>query len=207
MSEMPVGNPEVIHRYYRFHAGIYDVTRWTFLFGRRRLIQRLVQESDPRSILEIGCGTGVNLARLARAFPGARLTGIDISPQMLQRARRATAFCGDRVSFIEQPYQGPLKPEGGFDLIVCSYSLSMINPGWQQVLAGCREDLSPGGRLAVVDFNNSAYPWFRRWMGVNHVSMDGQLLSALDRDFSPQLRESGSAYGGLWEYILVIAST
>lgn len=205
MNAAPGENAAALSRYYQFHAHIYDATRWAFLFGRQRLLKLLATETQPTRILEIGCGTGYNLARLARQFPSAQLTGVDVSNHMLQRAANATAFCSHRVHLVEQPYQTPLQP-GGFDLIVCSYSLSMINPGWQQVLASCREDLSPSGKLAVVDFHHSRFASFRRWMGVNHVRMEGHLLETLERDFSLQHRELCAAYGGVWAYLLVIAS-
>src|SRR5258705_4591589 len=46
------------HRYYRWHAHFYDVTRWAFLFGRTALIRLAAGQLRPRRILEVGCGTG-----------------------------------------------------------------------------------------------------------------------------------------------------
>ena len=57
-----------------------DLYRGCFVnLGR---IARLIREIAPgaRDILEIGCGEGALLERLARAYPAARLTGIDITP-------------------------------------------------------------------------------------------------------------------------------
>ena len=59
--------PEKMRAYYRFHAGIYDATRWSFLFGRKTLLYNLPVRTDiPQSLLEVGCGTGHNLRLLAR---------------------------------------------------------------------------------------------------------------------------------------------
>ena len=77
---------EEMRRYYRFHSKIYDLTRWSFLFGRDRVIDRIPEEVAPKRILEIGCGTGRNLIRLARWFPEAAVTGIDVSDVMLRYA-------------------------------------------------------------------------------------------------------------------------
>lgn len=192
--------------YYRWHAGIYDLTRWAFLFGRRDLI-RVVSERlpAPRKVLEIGCGTGSNLVSLARAFPRAEIVGIDLSRDMLDRAQVKIAAFGCRISLRHQAYLGPIRGDDpGFDLIVCSYSLSMINPGFETVLAACREDLSRDGSIAVVDFHESRWRWFRRWMGVNHVRMDGQILRELRSHFEPVVCRVHHGYGDLWRYLVFV---
>src|SRR5919197_6627623 len=57
-------------------------------------------ESEPRTILELGMGTGAGALMLARRFPGARVHGADISPAMVERARgKVPAELADRVEF------------------------------------------------------------------------------------------------------------
>ncbi len=88
-----------------------------------------------------------------------------------------------------------------FDLIVISYCLTMINPGFDSVLQTCLADLSDEGQIAVVDFHDSRVAAFRRWMGMNHVRMDGQVLV---RFAASRLRVDSrvrSAYGGLWRRV------
>ena len=92
----------------------------------------------------------------------------------------------------------------GFDLIVLSYSLSMMNPGYEEVLRLCRGDLGARGLIAVVDFHESRHAWFRRWMGLNHVRMEGQVLRALNEGFEAVETRVGSAYGGLWQHLTYI---
>ena len=193
-----------LQRYYRFHARIYDATRWSFLFGRTDLIERLASRHAPANILEIGCGTGSNLVRMARRFPQARLTGLDLSADMLTRARRRLTPYGDRITLLHQPYAGLPDHRPGFDLIVLSYCLSMINPGWEAVIANIRQDLAADGLIAVVDFHDSDQAAFRRWMGVNHVRMTGQLLPELHARFRPLDTTVQRAYGGLWRYFRFI---
>lgn len=193
-----------VERYYRLHARIYDATRWSFLFGRREIIRALPAELRPDSVLEVGCGTGANLAALARRFPTARITGLDASADMLLRARRRTVPLGERVGLVHRPYLAPEAGGEGFDLILFSYALSMFNPGWEAALDVALKDLSPRGMLAVVDFDNSRLGAFRRWMGVNHVRMEGHLLPALRQRLQPSLDRSVPAYGGLWSYCLFI---
>jgi S-adenosylmethionine-diacylgycerolhomoserine-N-methlytransferase len=192
-----------IAHYYRFHARIYDLTRWTFLRGRADLVRRAAAGRRPRAILEVGCGTGKNLLQLGRLFPEARLTGLDLSPHMLARARAKLKGLGARLSLVEAPYDRPVAP-GAFDLVVFSYALSMFNPGWEAALHAARRDLAPEGAIAVVDFHASPWPRFRRWMGFNHVRLDAHLLPALRRLFPRGEFSAPPAFGGLWSYFLFI---
>jgi S-adenosylmethionine-diacylgycerolhomoserine-N-methlytransferase len=160
----------------------------------------------PQRILEIGCGTGSNLVALAERFPKAQIIGLDLSRDMLSRARRKVRPYGGRVGLIHRAYDAPVALGRRFDLIVCSYSLSMINPGYDEVLRICREDLSARGIVAVADFHRSPHAWFRRWMGVNHVRMEGQVLATLDKHYQPLSCEVRQGYGGLWSYLNYIGS-
>ncbi len=80
----------------RIYAGqrhIYDLTRKYYLFGRDRMIDRLDLQPGA-TVLEVGCGTGRNLIRAARAWPDARFYGLDISAAMLTTARAKVAAAG-----------------------------------------------------------------------------------------------------------------
>jgi S-adenosylmethionine-diacylgycerolhomoserine-N-methlytransferase len=191
-----------IENYYRLHARIYDSTRWSFLFGRDTILdQAAAAQPAPARILEIGCGTGRNLLALARRFPRARLTGVDLSDSMLALAKRKTVSCGPRVQLVQRAYNAPLDATHGFDLVLCSYALSMFNPGFEEAIATANRDLAPGGHFALVDFHTTRFPWYARWMGVNHVRMDGQLRPVLQDAFLAVTDELHSAYGGVWQYL------
>jgi len=194
-----------IESYYRLHARIYDATRWSFLFGRDAVLARAtVTHPAPERILEVGCGTGRNLVKLARCFPRAQITGVDLSDAMLAIARQKTAASADRVSLVRRAYDTPVDLTRGHDLVLCSYALSMFNPGFDAAIAAARRDLAPGGRFALVDFHATRFRWFSRWMRVNHVRMDGQLRPVLRESFVPVIEQLHAAYGGVWEYLLFV---
>lgn len=78
------------------------------------------------SVLEVGCGTGRNLALIGHCFPSARLFGLDISQEMLTSAdaklnrgsrRRAELQVADATDFDPKVFG-----ERGFDHILISYS-------------------------------------------------------------------------------------
>lgn len=197
---------KTVRGYYQLHAKIYQATRWTFLFGRRRIIHalKLPMLSD-KTVLEVGCGTGNNLGILANYYLNLHLIGIDISPDMLKVASKRLQSYSRRVLFLEKPYAPgawrlPAKP----DIILFSYCLTMINPGWENALKRAYDDLGEGGQIAVVDFHSTPFGIFRRWMGINHVRMDNHLLPELMEQFKPIHIEVRRAYGGLWRYFMFV---
>lgn len=201
-------NQDSLTAYYRWHARIYDLTRWAFLFGRRPLIHKAAHQSArPARVLEIGCGTGNNLVELARQFPDAQIVGLDLSKDMLDRARLKMQGYGSRVVLLHRAYDAPVADGSKFDLIVMSYSLSMINPGYDEVLRICKADLNSTGIVAVVDFHESRWGWFRRWMAVNHVRMEGHVLEELRKHFQPCVCEVHRGYADLWRYMLFIGKS
>ena len=205
LTSAPADSTAVLDRYYRGHARLYDATRWSFLFGRTALIRDLARLSPPpRNILEIGCGTGSNLVRLVRQFPEAAVTGLDLSADMLARARRKLERNQLLATLLHQRYDRPLYPEPVFDLIVFAYCLTMVNPGWERAVNSALQDLRPGGRLAVVDFHDTPFAGFRRWMEINHVRMDGHLLPHLETRCRSVVRTVHHAYGGGWRYFVFI---
>jgi S-adenosylmethionine-diacylgycerolhomoserine-N-methlytransferase len=189
-----------IERYYRMHAGIYDLTRWSFLLGREALLRQVAASFTPARILEVGCGTGKNLVQLGRQFPRARLWGLDLSGDMLAVARKKLQSMAPRLTLIQAAYDRPAKEEPFFDLVVFSYALSMFNPGWEQALTAASRDLAHGGAIAAVDFHDSVFPLFKRWMGLNHVRLDGHLLPGLKSRFPLHEATVRPAYGGVWSY-------
>lgn len=194
---------EQLERYYRFQSTIYDATRWLFLFGRKTILDEVEDlRSRPSLIVEIGCGTGTNLVRLACRFPQARITGIDLSPDMLAVASRKTIPFGDRISLRRTVQRGSLDEEP--DVILFSYSLSMMNPGWSEVLDAAVGSLAPSGILAAVDFHSSPVAPFRAHMANHHVRMEGHLLPRLSSLLVTERSRVRKAYGGLWSYVLFV---
>ena len=193
-----------IERYYRWHAGIYDLTRWSFLLGREALVRETAASPAPARILEVGCGTGKNLLQLGRQFPQAGLWGLDLSGDMLGVAQKKLQKFAPRLTLVQAAYDRPVGEEPSFDLVVFSYALSMFNPGWEEALTAASRDLAPGGAIAVVDFYDSGSTLFKRWMGLNHVRLDGHLLPGLKSRFPVHQATMRPAFSGIWSYFRFI---
>ncbi|MBX9469964.1 MAG: class I SAM-dependent methyltransferase [Rhizobium sp.] len=144
---------ESMDRMYRYQRHIYDLTRKYYLLGRDHMISGLNMPPGA-SLLEIGCGTGRNLALARRYFPTAELFGLDISAEMLVTAR--AKFAGDAHPPRLQVADATVFSAGdfgrdGFDRVMISYALSMI-PDWQAAIDQAIEALAADGSLHIVDF-------------------------------------------------------
>ena len=130
-------------RIYRAWAPVYDATFGRLLRGgRRRTIASLALAPGDR-LLVPGVGTGLDLPLIP---PGVAVTGIDLSPEMLARARRRAASADLRVADA----QSLAFPDGSFDAVLCTLILSVV-PDGRAALAEAWRVLRPGGRLAIYD--------------------------------------------------------
>lgn len=185
------GHEALMDSVYKGQRHIYDLTRKYYLFGRDTLIEGLETKPGMR-VLEVACGTGRNLAKIGKTWPGVHLYGFDISSEMLKNARKALGNSaklglGDACAFDSDATFGE---EGlshqGFDRIVLSYSLSMI-PDWQSALAHAADQLAPGGELHVVDFGDlSGLPGplkrlLLKWLAQFHVQARSELPASVAR--------------------------
>jgi len=172
---MAASHAALMDEVYRGQRHIYDFTRKYYLFGRDTLIEGLAAAPSMR-VLEVACGTGRNLARIGKTWPGVQLYGLDISAEMLKSARAALGSSarlgqGDACTFDPEALLG----EARFDRIVLSYSLSMI-PDWEAALDHAAGLLAPGGQLHIVDFGDlGGLPGpfaggLRAWLSKFHVA-------------------------------------
>jgi S-adenosylmethionine-diacylgycerolhomoserine-N-methlytransferase len=180
----------LMDRMYRRQRHIYDLSRKFYLLGRDEAIARLRPAPGDR-VLEIGCGTGRNLIKLARAYPQARLFGLDVSREMLATAAASMARTGlasriglaqaDATAFDPQALFGC----ASFERVMISYAFSMIPP-WRKALAQALEVVAPGGSLHVVDFGDCAglpgpfKAGLRRWLAAFDVTPRDDLAEALE---------------------------
>jgi S-adenosylmethionine-diacylgycerolhomoserine-N-methlytransferase len=180
----------LMDRMYRRQRHIYDLSRKFYLLGRDEAITRL-HAAPGDKMLEIGCGTGRNLVKLAQAYPETRLFGLDVSREMLATAAASTAHArlASRIG-LAQADATAFDPQGlfgcaSFERLMISYALSMIPP-WREALGRALDVVAPGGSLQIVDFGDCAglpRPFkagLRRWLAAFDVTPRDDLARALE---------------------------
>jgi len=98
-------------------------------------------------VLEVAIGTGRNLALYPRSV---RLTGLDLSPAMLDIARARAAALGIEVDLREGDAQALPFGDESFDAVVCTLGLCGI-PDHRAAIAEMHRVLRPGGKLLLLD--------------------------------------------------------
>ena len=175
-----------VQRFYRYHAHVYDATRWLILPGRREAVGALGLRPNS-TVLEIGCGTGWNFSIIAKRLDPERghVVGLDFSEAMLAKARKRLTVKGLGHFELIRGDATDLRLDRSFDAVLFAYSLSMID-GWEAAIDRAVEHLAPGGRLVVLDFGEfdawgPAAPAIRAWLGLHHVRVRRPYLQALAR--------------------------
>ncbi len=111
------------------------------------LIAREAVDAAPRTILDLGTGTGETLARIVPGAPGARLVGIDESAGMLAHARRLLPQATLHVQDLADEL-----PAGSFDVVVSALAVHHLpDEGKSDLFARVAARLSPGGRFVLGD--------------------------------------------------------
>jgi S-adenosylmethionine-diacylgycerolhomoserine-N-methlytransferase len=152
-------------------------------------------------VIDVGCGTGWSFSRLAAA--GARVVGIEVCPDMRARAERRASGLGGVVRVDSRPYGSHAELAGQADVVLFSYSLSMIPP-FEQVIERARGDLVDGGRIGVVDFLDAMAPLPARALEASHVHLGPRRLETLGRVFPAHSLRIWRA--GPWRYFTFVAT-
>jgi phosphatidylethanolamine/phosphatidyl-N-methylethanolamine N-methyltransferase len=137
-----------VQRAYELYAPIYDLLfDWIFAPGRVAAIRALALTPEDR-VLEVGIGTGLNLPLYP---PGVRLTGVDLSREMLDRAvERVERLAMPHVILRVMDATAMDFPDDAFDKALATYTISAV-PDPVAVLREMRRVVRPGGLLVILN--------------------------------------------------------
>jgi ubiquinone/menaquinone biosynthesis C-methylase UbiE len=132
--------------------------RVQFVGGREWLAERARGR-----VLEVAIGTGRNLEHYAS---DVTVTGIELSPAMLARARDRASELGLQVDLREGDAANLPVEDASFDTVVCALSLCTI-PDPARAITEMKRSLVPGGRLLLLDHIGSTWPpiYAVQWLG------------------------------------------
>jgi SAM-dependent methyltransferase len=112
------------------------------------ILRRYALPAAPE-VLDAGCGSGEASVRIAAAFPGARVLGVDILDAHFERARARAAHLEGRVRFEQRSVFDLGLADASFDLTVCRHVLHSI-PDAPRALAELLRVTRPGGVVHVI---------------------------------------------------------
>ena len=137
-----------VERAYELLAPVYDfIFDWIFAPGRQAAILHLgLRPND--TVLEVGIGTGLNLPLYP---PSCRLTGIDLSGEMLDKAvERAQKLAMPGVVLKVMDATSMDFAENEFDKALATYTISAV-PDPVAVLREMRRVVKPGGSIVILN--------------------------------------------------------
>lgn len=177
-------------RTFRRYARFYDLIEWVLPLlpnNPRTLVARTV-DADAETILDACTGNGAVLAALARSHPGARVYGLDLSPDMLALARRRIGRAGlSNAQILEGDCTKMPFDDGTFDAVTKSYGLhEMPEDVRRAAVAEAFRVLKPGGMLIVIDWDQAS-GFFQRVVAFFRKRVEPGWIAELFGDGLPEL--------------------
>jgi phosphatidylethanolamine/phosphatidyl-N-methylethanolamine N-methyltransferase len=160
-------NIEDTLRTYRLFSGSYDLVFGPVFHPGRKEAVRLANDRPGQRILEVGVGTGLSLPYF-RA--DARVTGIDVSAEMLAKARRRVERrkLAQVEALLVMDAEKMTFEDNAFDAVLALYVASVV-PDPAQFAAEMRRVCKPGGTILIV----------------NHFTSDSGIMRFIEKRLAP----------------------
>ncbi|WP_088343568.1 MULTISPECIES: class I SAM-dependent methyltransferase [Rhodomicrobium] len=163
-AQQKVLNTTTVREAYRRWAPVYDTTFGTIAAAaRRKAVEHINQRRG--TVLEVGVGTGLSLPNYA---PYLKISGIDLSPEMLEKARERVAKEGLRnIEGLREMDAAHLDfADDYFNTVVAMYVMTVV-PDPDRVMAELERVCAPGGEVMILNHfsqDHGARGWVERKM-------------------------------------------
>ena len=164
--KVPVMDVDSVRHAYRRWAPVYDLTFGLVAEAGRKHAVQIINRRKGR-VLEVGVGTGLSLPCYGSQLI---ITGIDLSPEMLAKARaKVTSKKLGNVTGLHEMDAGALAfPDESFDTVVAMYVMTVV-PDPERVMRELERVCAPGGEVILV----------------NHFSEDEGMRGLVERKLAP----------------------
>lgn len=127
------------------------------LKGDRHHFEKIKMEPVPKTILDLGCGTGKFLECFLQKKSWESATGVDFSVAMLKKAR---ATVSGNVMWLREDFDALPFLESSFDLVISAFTLRSVQR-LPEFLGHVHRILTPGGKAAFLDLTRPRNFWIR----------------------------------------------
>jgi phosphatidylethanolamine/phosphatidyl-N-methylethanolamine N-methyltransferase len=153
-------------------AHFYDAFFGRVFYPRIARVIRCLGIEPGARVLEIGVGTGLSLEAYPRQ---AQVVGIDLAPDMLEKAQERITRLGLRNITLEQGDALALRfPDDSFDYVMAFHVVSVV-PDAKKLMAEAQRVCRPGGRIVVI----------------NHFRSEKRTVARLQHSIDPMTRRLG----------------
>jgi len=148
-----------IKKIYKFQSQFYDLTRWIFVWNRKKALIKLNLKQGEK-VLVVGCGTGYGFDFINKKIGiKGEIIGVDYSSHMLDKARKKiNKYKLKNIKLIQIDAVKYIPPK--VDVVIYSYSITMV-PEWRKSLENSIRVLKEGGRIVITDFSEINVPILR----------------------------------------------
>jgi ubiquinone/menaquinone biosynthesis C-methylase UbiE len=179
---------------------IHDLSITTYPVGTREFFQQLdeyrydklnylprlvdVSTYQGKSLLEVGCGAGIDLVRFARA--GAVVTGIDLSTTAIELARKNIEQNGLKADLWVMNGESMQFPDNSFD-VVYAHGVLQYTADVEKMVAEIHRVVKPGGGVVVMVYNRNS--WLNLMRRVTKVSLEHEDAPVLKKYSISELKQ------------------
>lgn len=138
-----------IQLYYKYRRKSYDL-QWSmdpgYRKGLKRLMDLVIEENE--TVLDVGCGTGS--ATLLAAHKARQVTGIDLSPDMIELGEEKVLKAGLSNITLHTTSVEDYVPDNPFDKVISSFMIPHVKPHLRPAIYACMYNfLKPGGTVGL----------------------------------------------------------
>ncbi len=178
---------KIVEKKYNRLSAVYDIIEWPFerlWFAKWR--KRICSEAAGK-VLEVGIGTGKNL----RYYPEkAKLTGIDISRGMLNKAIKKSKILKKECSLLLMNAEDMKFDDNSFDTVLCTFILCSV-PDPVKTLKEMRRVCRPNGKILMMEHVLSKYRLMALWQDIHAPLIRWVSGVNINRDTAGNIRKAG----------------
>lgn len=157
-------NQDDTRRSYKKVVWFYNFWSWLTESKAAKEVLRLASIKDGANVLEIACGTGVVFEKIVKSNPSGNNTGVDLSPEMLQKARKRLSGLDGHFQLLEGDIFNMTLEASQFDVVINNFMVDLMpEDSFNKLAEAFYKLLKPDGVLVISTFSFGTKRIHRMW--------------------------------------------